>query len=64
MARTEAIFPRRLRREIIAVVALKLAALVAIHQLFFAAHDRIEISPQTAEARILSAAPAASPHGE
>lgn len=54
MSRSQPIFPRALRRDVIVVVALKLVVLVILQQVFFSSADRVRVTPQAAAEKILA----------
>lgn len=64
MSHPQPIFPRRLQRDIIAIVALKILALVAIYQIFFASDPQERVTAASAATQILGPGPVTPSQGE
>lgn len=54
MSRSQPVFPRALRRDVIIVVALKLVALVILQQVFFSSAERVRVTPQGATDKLFA----------
>lgn len=61
MSHPQPIFPRPLRRDIIAIVAIKIVALIAIHQIFFASDPAERVTAASAASQIFGPGPVTAP---